>query len=333
MKGKAVVERYLILTIIGFIFTGLLLGGIPAYATDLKGGKIMKDLINDASNENSFEFTNAFKKNKICDLHIKTGSTAGNPPKIMTAKLFEGGTATQLDWEPEEFNPAKEEITIKAKVIPDDCIDVGDTFDLDIKFDGIDDTKGHKITVYPTNIDEKPLAFQTPLKKDTVLVSLFELLENEVPRFSIPISNVNVDVFICDLVLETQSDVGDPPDFVGDFGVMDFDENMLLWTVDPSPPLDPGIEMIKLEAINDSQCISFIPGLNAFSIMFELNDATDFDSVLITPSIKTILVVGGELFPINTTTLLVAGIQTNAAWMIPVMVSAIGFAIVIARKL
>jgi len=43
-------------------------------------------------------------------------------------------------------------------------------------------------------------------------------------------------------------------------------------------------------------------------------------------------VVGGELLPIDTTTLLLAGAQMNAAWMIPVIVSAIGIGIVIARK-
>ena len=42
--------------------------------------------------------------------------------------------------------------------------------------------------------------------------------------------------------------------------------------------------------------------------------------------------VGGELIPLDTTGLLVAGAQMNAAWMIPVIVSGIGFAIVIARK-
>jgi len=42
--------------------------------------------------------------------------------------------------------------------------------------------------------------------------------------------------------------------------------------------------------------------------------------------------VGGELLPIDTTSLLVAGAQMNAAWMIPVIVSGIGIAIVIARK-
>jgi len=42
--------------------------------------------------------------------------------------------------------------------------------------------------------------------------------------------------------------------------------------------------------------------------------------------------VGGELIPLDTTSLLLAGAQMNAAWMIPVIVSGIGFAIVLARK-
>ena len=42
--------------------------------------------------------------------------------------------------------------------------------------------------------------------------------------------------------------------------------------------------------------------------------------------------VGGQLVPLDTTMVLVAGSQTTAAWMIPVIVSGIGIAIVIARK-
>ncbi len=42
--------------------------------------------------------------------------------------------------------------------------------------------------------------------------------------------------------------------------------------------------------------------------------------------------VGGELIPLDTTMVLVAGTQTNAAWMIPVIVSGIGIGIVLARK-
>ncbi len=42
--------------------------------------------------------------------------------------------------------------------------------------------------------------------------------------------------------------------------------------------------------------------------------------------------VGGEFLPIDSTAVLVAGAQLNVAWMIPVIVSAIGIGIVIARK-
>jgi len=43
--------------------------------------------------------------------------------------------------------------------------------------------------------------------------------------------------------------------------------------------------------------------------------------------------IGGKLLPIDTTALLLAGMQTNLAWIIPVIVSAVGFGIVILRKL
>jgi len=43
-------------------------------------------------------------------------------------------------------------------------------------------------------------------------------------------------------------------------------------------------------------------------------------------------VVGGQIIPIEPTSLILAGAQMTAAWMIPVIVSGIGFAIVIARK-
>ena len=42
--------------------------------------------------------------------------------------------------------------------------------------------------------------------------------------------------------------------------------------------------------------------------------------------------VGGEFIGIETTSVLAAGAQYTAAWMIPAIVSAIGFGIVIARK-
>ncbi len=44
------------------------------------------------------------------------------------------------------------------------------------------------------------------------------------------------------------------------------------------------------------------------------------------------IAVGGEIIPLDSTMVLVAGAQYTAAWMIPVIVSGIGFAVVIARK-
>jgi len=42
--------------------------------------------------------------------------------------------------------------------------------------------------------------------------------------------------------------------------------------------------------------------------------------------------VGGDMIQMETTSILAAGAQYTAAWMIPVLVSAIGIGIVIARK-
>ena len=47
---------------------------------------------------------------------------------------------------------------------------------------------------------------------------------------------------------------------------------------------------------------------------------------------ETVL-IGGTLLPLDTTVLLLAGAQNIAAWLIPIIVSAIGIGIVIARKL
>jgi len=43
------------------------------------------------------------------------------------------------------------------------------------------------------------------------------------------------------------------------------------------------------------------------------------------------MAVGGELIPIDTTSLLLAGTYSNAAWLIPVIVSAIGIGFVLVR--
>ncbi len=63
-----------------------------------------------------------------------------------------------------------------------------------------------------------------------------------------------------------------------------------------------------------------------------LNCGSISGSVFPIPGIVNPCPVGGELIPLDTSALLLAGTQMNAAWLIPVIVSGIGFAIVIARK-
>ena len=65
-------------------------------------------------------------------------------------------------------------------------------------------------------------------------------------------------------------------------------------------------------------------------IWFSLDTRTQIDAMIVDSiSFGT---VGGIFEGVDTTSLLVAGTQANAAWMIPVIVSAIGIGIVIARK-
>jgi len=70
---------------------------------------------------------------------------------------------------------------------------------------------------------------------------------------------------------------------------------------------------------NEQVWISFEPGTAIFEVVI---DSVSFGE----PS------VGGIFEGVDTTSLLVAGAQANAVWMIPVIVSAIAIGIVIARK-
>jgi len=45
-----------------------------------------------------------------------------------------------------------------------------------------------------------------------------------------------------------------------------------------------------------------------------------------------IMPVGGEMFPVDTTALLLAATYSTASWMIPLMIAAVGFGIIITRQ-
>jgi len=67
-----------------------------------------------------------------------------------------------------------------------------------------------------------------------------------------------------------------------------------------------------------------------FGAEYGIGDIDQFRSVILATSKQ--VAVGGEFIPLDTTMVLVAGTHSVASWMIPVLVSAIGIGIVIARK-
>ncbi len=95
----------------------------------------------------------------------------------------------------------------------------------------------------------------------------------------------------------------------------------------------PHLKGYRLSAPSLEPTINFIS-----SDQFVNQDITIIEPVILfTQVVKTIsngggMAVGGELIPLDSTMVLAAGAQYTAAWMIPVIVSGIGFAIVIARK-
>jgi len=103
---------------------------------------------------------------------------------------------------------------------------------------------------------------------------------------------------------------------------------------DSTIPLTPGnTYVIEFSATNNIAILGendgTIDGFPSGSSIFGINLVQTFDF-----SFQTyfFIPIGGELLPIDTTALLLSGVQTNAAWLIPVIVSVIGIGIVIARK-
>jgi len=107
-----------------------------------------------------------------------------------------------------------------------------------------------------------------------------------------------------------------------------------------------GITKISIALLSISLIASFGLSSNQAFAGFETCEDCDFqfDQCTFTPemcreqlnSCKEPLqcdAIGGEFIGIETTSVLAAGAQYTAAWMIPVIVSGIGIAVVIARKL
>jgi len=76
----------------------------------------------------------------------------------------------------------------------------------------------------------------------------------------------------------------------------------------------------------------FCPQTDGVSSQTQITTCQQLEQVLQTCRPTFCPAVGGVFEGVDTTSLLVTGAQSNAAWMIPVIVSAIGIGIVIARK-
>jgi len=113
---------------------------------------------------------------------------------------------------------------------------------------------------------------------------------------------------------------------------VDFNPDVESQTVDwtsTSIPVE-GVDAVIVKGANSANVYNYDPPSEALS-----------DTGLTTPGTAAIShvsfcydenMVGGTGLQIDKTAMLLAGAQMNAAWLIPVLVAGIGFAIVIARK-
>jgi len=79
---------------------------------------------------------------------------------------------------------------------------------------------------------------------------------------------------------------------------------------------------------NNDSYISFDPK----NYLYYTQTTRERDNLLQQIKADRIVMIGGELIPLDTTMVLLGATQTTAAWMIPVLVAGIGIGIVIVRK-
>ncbi len=127
----------------------------------------------------------------------------------------------------------------------------------------------------------------------------------------------------------------DPP-VDGDYDDVDFNPGPLSVHVE----FDPDVDALTVDWTSNINVNGvFVKGANSGNL-YTYAPPTNGDTGLETPTQQGIShvsfcydeMVGGTGIQIDKTAMLLAGAQMNAAWMIPVIVSGIGFAIVIARK-
>jgi len=98
----------------------------------------------------------------------------------------------------------------------------------------------------------------------------------------------------------------------------------------------------QFERLRDGDRFFYLNNLSHLEILDSYLEHTSLSKIIVRNTVMESMpanmfivpfnAVGGTMIPIDTTSLLLAGTQMTASWMIPVIVSAIGIGIVIARK-
>ena len=101
-------------------------------------------------------------------------------------------------------------------------------------------------------------------------------------------------------------------------------EGFVHFTINPKGDLPVGTEIQNSALI----FFDFNPPISTPTVAHEIIEPESPPS----PPRPSPSAIGGEMIPIDTPTLILAGAQMNAVWMIIVIVSAVGIGIVIVRK-
>ncbi len=179
------------------------------------------------------------------------------------------------------------------------------------------------------HIVKQPVELWVPASKD---------LDPDNPPINFPKSSINNIHYKC-------YDISPMPNPLGQLSVGIIDQfwntnrNILVADKLCNPVIKNGEGTMNNEHL---KCYKFsIPQILDFTTFFSdqfvtdqpLNSPTAYELCLAADKdIMSSTSVGGKLIPIDSTALLLAGTYSNASWIIPVIVSAVGIGIVIARK-
>ncbi len=216
------------------------------------------------------------------------------------------------------------------------------TFEFEIEVDFIEDDGGLLVGIlevgdtltgtYTFDPDTPDLAPLIPSLSnyafDSLNVQFDSVVYQTVPPFVLGCNVINIDNTIdvdeyllqsfCGLKQQSGTPLTD--DAIFNFQLDDFDGTVFS---DTSLPLTPP-DLAEFE-VNNSR-LKLLDEFDAVEVV------DIFGHVILLQLQPPQSTVGGELIPLDTTALLLAGVQANALWLIPIVIAAVGIGIVIARK-